>query len=405
MAPVGILARTEPVFSLPIAALRVDGTTVVAGFIAAAGVVRVVGLRDGHAVWSRDAISDARFAPDAELTMLPALHGSALLWRAGSGARGAGILVPLGPSGELLGTPIEVGAGVCSTKTGLAWLEPHPHGKVGVFARTWGENAPRNITVLAPDRAPTLVCGDAAVFVLGEGDDDVTVENFVVGDSAARHFIAIRNDDFNDEEREHEALPVGDDLEIVRIGARGGIAVRNVPRGASPSPWHTLKYVLPGDDDVVAVDADGTTAWMVFTHEVEGGCPTAGAVGQRVQGLRIDRQTGAESVLDLGAPNCEVSLGPYWVGGSDSGLGGRLIAWVERSTKPKPDKAQIDGLTYRVARSDGLFHGRIDISADIIVDGGCDETGCFAVALARGPGGESLHPLPIVVLGIPPGSK
>jgi hypothetical protein len=402
---IGVVAKTEPMFSLPIASVRVDGTSVVAGLVAAAGVIRVVGLRDGRAAWSRDAISEARFALDAELTILPAAHGSALLWRAGSGARGAGTLVLLGPSGELLGAPIEVGSGVCSTKSGLAWLEPHPHGKVRVFARTWAENSPRNVTILAPDRAPTLVCGDETVFVLGEGDDDLTVETFVAGDSVARHFVAIRDDDFRDEEREHEALPVGDDLEIVRVGAQGAVATRDVPRGGPPSPWHTLKYVLPADDDVVAIDADNTATWMVLTHEVEDVCPPAGVVGQRVQGLRMDRKSGAESVLNLATPSCEGSSGPFWVGTSNSAVGGPLIAWVERSTKPKGDKAPIDGLVYRAARADGLLQGRIDILADALLDGGCDESGCFAAALVRGPDGDSLQPMPIVVIGIPPGLK
>jgi hypothetical protein len=399
---VRIMARTEPTFSLPIAAARLDGMSVVAGLVATARVVRVVGLRDGRSAWSTDAIPEARFAPDAELTVLPAARGSAVLWRGGSGARAASTLVVLGPSGEPLGAPIEVGAGVCSTKTGLAWLEPHPHGKVRVFAKTWAEDSPRDIVSVSPERAPTMVCGDAAVFVLGEGDDDLTIETFVVGDSTARHVVAIRDDDFTDEEREHEAVPAGDDLEIVRLGAQGAIATRHIPRAAAPSPWHKLTYALLADDDVVAVDADNGATWIVFTHEVEDACPAAGSVGQRVQGLRIDRKTGVESVLDLASPNCAASSGPYWVGTAPSAAGGPLIAWVERSTKPRADKTPIDGLAYRVARTDGLFSGHIEIAADALIDGGCDESGCFAVALTREPKGDDLQPRRIAVLGISP---
>ena len=395
-----VLAQTDPTFSLPIAAARVDTTSVVAGLVATARVVRVVGLRDGHAAWFTDAIPEARFAPDAELTVLPAAHGCAVLWRGGSGARATSTLVLLGPSGELLGPPIEVGAGACSTKTGLAWLEPHPHGNLHVLARTWAEDSPRNIVLVSPDRAPTLVCGDAAVSVLGEGDDDLTIETFVVGEPTARHVVAIRDGDFTDEERQHEALPVGDDLEIVRIGAQGAIATRHIPLAAAPSPWHKLAYVLPPDDDVVAVDADNAATWMVFTHEVEDACP-AGGVGQRVQSLRIDRKTGAESVLDLASPNCASSLGPYWVGAAPSAAGGPLIAWVDRSTKPSADKAPIDGLEYRVARTDGVLRGHVDTPADALIDGGCDETGCFAVALTREANSDDLRPMRIAVLGIP----
>jgi hypothetical protein len=272
---------------------------------------------------------------------------------------------------------------------------------VHVFARTWAEDSPRDIVFVSPDRAPTLVCGDAAVFVLGEGDDDLTIETFIVGDSTARHVVAIRDGDFTDEERQHEALPVGDDLEIVRIGAQGDVAIRGIPRAAAPLPWHKLKYVLPADDDVVAVDADNAATLMVFTHEVEDACP-AGSVGQRVQSLQIDRKTGVETVLDLASPNCTSSLGPYWVGAAPSAAGGPLVAWVDRSTKPRADKAPpIDGMEYRVARTDGVLRGQLGIPADAIIDGGCDESGCFAVALERELNGDDLKPMRIAVFGIP----
>src|SRR5580692_2622846 len=43
------------VFSAPIAAVRVNRELVVAGLVAAEGVVRVMGLRDGRTAWMVDA--------------------------------------------------------------------------------------------------------------------------------------------------------------------------------------------------------------------------------------------------------------------------------------------------------------------------------------------------------------
>src|ERR1700722_922735 len=51
------------VFSAPIAAARVAHQDIVAGLVAADGVIRVMGLADGKAAWATDVLSGVAWAP------------------------------------------------------------------------------------------------------------------------------------------------------------------------------------------------------------------------------------------------------------------------------------------------------------------------------------------------------
>ena len=393
--------QTARVFSAPIAAARAGDDIVVAGLVQSAAVVRVAGFRGGRSIWEADAIRGASWSPNADLTVQAGSSGLLLLWRSGLGTAGAGELVLLGPRGEARGAPVDVRAAACATSAGVAWIEPLAQGSSRVLARPWTDAGPRALLNLAPDRTPTLACGDRSVFVLADGDDDVTATAFVPGDPVAEApVVVILNADFSDEERDHQVFTRGDVLEIVRVGEQGAIATRDVPATGGPSVWRKLKHTLSGDDDIVAIDGNATTTVVVFTRDVEDACPSAGSLAQRVKALAIDRKSGAESILDLASADCARSLGPFWIASSLASA--TLVAWTERKRQGDAKAAAISGLAYRRIDRAEQRPGRVDLDADALVEGGCDHGLCLAAALVREQGDDGgMRPMSISVFAYP----
>src|SRR5579872_2054731 len=212
------LWRTAAVFSSPIAALHANHVTVVAGLVADEGVVRAMATRDGQRLWTVDVERGASWAADAQLNLEAAGDGVVVLWRGGRAQAHTGTAHWLGPAGELRGDSRDVGPAFCATSAGLAWTASETHGPTHVQAKAWSEPRARDMLTVPPGRAPALVCGDRVVFVLGDGDDDLTEASFAPGDvSASPPLAVIRDADFSEDELEHEAYAVHDDLEILRV--------------------------------------------------------------------------------------------------------------------------------------------------------------------------------------------
>ncbi len=398
-ADAGAALRTSlPEFSAPIGAARAGRVDVVAGLVASEGIVRAVGFAGGAIVWTADVLRGVAWSTDAEVRLQPAFDGVAVFWRGLRDGKPVRALVLLGPRGEPRGEPIDIGATFCGTQDGLAWIAPHATGPTRVRARRGAEPEARDVVVLSPDRDPALVCGDHDVVVLGDGDDDLTVSMFVPGDPAARtSTVAMRNTDFADDEREHDAYSIGDDLGLVRVGASGSVALREMPRGGAPGPWRKLKHALSTDDDVVTVDGDATATFIVVTHDADDTCSEAGATAESVRAIRVDRQTGDESLIELAPGDCDHARGPFWIATPPTGP---MVAWVERKTVLPPKAASVAGLAFRALRA-GAPVGRIEQSADVLVDAGCDEGGCSVAALVREPGTDGMRPASIRVLSYP----
>jgi hypothetical protein len=243
------------------------------------------------------------------------------------------------------------------------------------------------------------VCGDHDVVVLGDGDDDLTATSVSFGDPPGRApVVLVRDADFgDDEEREHDAYTVGDDLGIVRVGAAGALAMREVPRGGSPSPWRKLTHAVPGDDDVVAVDGDATATLIVYTEDAGPACPGTGSAAASVHAIRVVRATGEETVLDLAPADCAHSPGPFWIAPAPAGP---AVAWAERKSGAQ-GAAPISGATFRVVTAAGVQPGHLEQPADALVDAGCDKRGCAVAALLRLQGGDGMQPEAIGIVGYP----
>jgi hypothetical protein len=392
------------VFSAPIAAARAAHQSIVAGLVAAEGVVRAMGMVDGQPVWVADVLTGVAWAPDADLHAQAAGDGGvALVWRGPRSGKIDRTLVAIGPRGEIRGEPTEIGAAFCATGDGLAWVDPRTRGPTRVLARGWNEAAGRNAVSVASDRDATLVCGDHAVFVLGDGDGDLTATVFLPGDGPPKPpAVALRDADFgDDDEREHDAYTVGDDLGLVRVGSSGAVALREIPRDGGPDPWRRLKQTLPPDDDVVAVDGNADATFVVFTHDADAACPGIGSTAEGVRALRIDRKTGAESLLDLAAADCDRAPGPFWI--AAGAPGGLTVGWVERATRLAARAPPITGVALRTIAADGgaMKARRIELQADAVVDAGCDDRGCSLAALLRPAGADGMQPEPIAVVDYP----
>jgi hypothetical protein len=399
-APLIAPSPSPAVFSAPIAATHAHGQLVVAGLVADAGVIRVMALGAAEPSWTVDALHTVAWVPDAELRLLPAADGVALVWHGLVAGKTGATLVVLGPRGEPRGEPITVGAGSCTTADGVAWLDARGSGPVHVRARRWDESDPRDIATLSHDRAPTLLCGDHDAFVLGEGDDDLTDTAFSPGEGGVTQppLVAIRDRDFGeDDEREHEAFTVGDDLDIVRAGGGGTLWLRGIAQGHA-SPWRHLKHALSEDDDIVAVDGDTGSTLIVFTRDAPDACAGRESGAEIVRALRIDRKTSDEALVTLAPADCDGHPGPFWIGGVQAGP---VVAWSHRRSRPASSMAPIDSLVYRTFSSDGPREGRLDIEADALVDAGCDAAACFAAALTRAPDNDGGRPEPILALVYP----
>lgn len=395
----GAAHSTLAVFSAPIAAARVGVEDVVAGLVAAEGIVRVVALSGGRVAWNADALHGVRWTPDADLRVQPADDGVVLVWRGAIDGKAGRTAVVLGARGEARGEPFSIGTAWCATSGAIAWVDPRRAAPARVLARRWADAQASPVATVPPDRDPGLVCGDRVLTVLGDGDDDLTATRLTPGEAGKpSEAVILRQADFGgDEEREHHVYSVGDDLDLVRVGASGSVACREVRSAGTPAPWRRLEHAIAADDDVVAVDGDATETLIVTTHGTDQDCPDVSATATSVHALRIDRSTGAESVLELAPADCDRSPGPFWIAAAPGAA--VATAWVERRAKLPPRAAPIDAVVFRVLRPDGVRAGRVDVVADAVADAGCDERGCMLAALVRPPGGDGMQPGPIRVLG------
>jgi hypothetical protein len=392
------LTTDAALFSAPIGAARSGNVDVVAGLVAADGTVRLVGLAESGPSWSADALHGVAWAPDAELRVQAAAGGFTVFWRGLRDRKATRTLVLVGPRGELRGPPIEIGASFCATADGVAWVGAHAAGASRVVARRWSESASREVVTVPRGRDASLVCGDHKVIVLAEGEDDISASTFVPGDATAQPPIVVsRDSDFRDDEREHDAYSIGDDLGLVRVAASGAVAVRELSEGHL-APWRRLEHTLSSDEDIVAVDGDPASTLIVATRDSEDACPDSGSTSESVRAIRIDRRTGQESLVDVAPPDCERMRGPFWIG---QATGGAVVAWVERRTEAAPKSAAISGMAFRVLTDGGVRTGRIEQPADAFVNAGCDEHRCAAVALVREPGTDGMRPAPIRVFAYP----
>ncbi len=400
------VAVAGPRFSRPIAAaLHANGnggtTLIVAGLVVPKAAVVAAGLgTDGSVLWTTPVIDGVKWTGAARLSVFAAPEGgAAIAWRGQRGGKDAAVAVFVGPHGELRGAPFDVGAALCATEDGLAWLEHARTGRELLHTRSWAASVDERAGApTPPDRDALLVCAAHRVYVLAEGERDITVEAPAGADSGGALVLA-RDQDFSEEEAEHDAYAVGDVLGLVRVSVSGRVAVRET--GERLSAWKTATVEVSADDDIVAVDASGSTGVVVFTRDESGACE--GSQASSVHALRLARPgaTGEaqDAVIDLAPASCGADRGPFWTGEIAGGL---VVAWALETRESGAGRAPIAGMEYRALSGvSGAEPRKIERRADEIVPAGCGPDRCYAVALVRPQGEDGMQPEPVEVLGYP----
>jgi hypothetical protein len=238
---------------------------------------------------------------------------------------------------------------------------------------------------LPKDKDVSLFCGLRSAFAVMEEEDRTSLLP-LLGDASAPVTMVREHDFGEDEQRELSEYSVGSDVGVVRLGVSGALAFRELTNNGLGS-LHKLRTSIGRDDDVVAVDASGRSVVVVSTQEANeqdagGETATATSACTKVNALRVDRQTLDEDKVELAPSKCGHEVGPFFTGLVGEAV---AVAWPERTGGAGRPRAPIVGLVHaRVDATGKPATGRIEQSADAIVDAGCDGTRCYAVALAAG---------------------
>jgi hypothetical protein len=392
--PLGAPAR----FSRPLAAVRGSrGGTFVAGLVVPRSAVALSSIgADGATRWTRDVITGVVWSANATLNVFGAKAGAVVVWRGLRAGQEVTLAALVDADGKVDGEPFPVGAATCATDAELAWIDHAPSGSWVVNRQAFGTHAPVSALTLPEDRDPAILCGPHRIFALGDGEYDVTLNTWGEGARSSPLRVIAETDFRGDEERGHEAYGVGDVLGLVRIGVAGSVASREVASDHA-SPWRRLGRKLTEGDDVTLVDADVHNAVLAFTRDTSSGADVAGASG--VRALVWERGGTRDVNYELAAPDRARARGPFWSGAVSGGV---VIAWVERSARADAGEAPILGMTYRLVSIDALGEShRVVRPADDLVDAGCDDTRCYAVALARASNEDGGQPELAEVIAYP----
>lgn len=368
------------VLSAPIAAAHLpSGEIVVAGLDVAAKGIRVQRLGPkSEVLGERVALADVAWSTDSDLKLV-AGEGIAVTWRGLRGGKLVRQLVTLGVDLTPKGEPVDVAAASCATREAL-WFSDGARASV----RPW--KGATHTVALPKDQETSLLCAAESAFAVLEDDDktSITALGSAAGPTRGATHVMIREHEFGeDEQRELSEYTVGDDVGVVRLSRSGALAMRELKSGALGA-LAKLKTTIRPDDDVVAVDASATEVVIVYTQDVADAGAAPGsepAPCTKVAALRVNRASLDESTVVLSEARCGFEVGPFF---TSAVRGGVQVAWAERASTIGQARAPIVGLAHvRVELDKTPTVARIEQAADALVDAGCDDKGCYAVALAR----------------------
>jgi len=363
----------------------------------ARGAVALTALSSaGTTLWTHDVITGVAWSATATLTVLPSAGGAIVVWHGLHGGQDATMATSIDADGKVRDEPFSVGAATCATDTELVWAERGTKGTWLVKARAYGTATSVTALALPEERDPLVLCAAHRILALGDGDEDVTLTSWSQGIRTPPIRVMEDIEFPGDEERGHEVYAVGDVLGLVRIGQSGSVASREVTGDHRPL-WRRFGRKLTEGDDVTLVDADAHTAILAFTRDTS--APGDVISKSTVHALAWDRAGSRDVTVELAPADPAHVRGPFWSGAV---AGGVVVAWAERSVGNDAGEAPIDGLAYRVVSMDTPGElVRIARAADELVDAGCDEVHCYAVALARATGEDGGQPEVAEVLRYP----
>ena len=389
--------ETSAPLSAPIAAAHLpDGSILVAGLVVTRAAIALVRVDPaGSTLWTHDVLVAAGWAPDAEVRVYAGGDGSAFVyWKGLHGGKQVRELVSVGPDGQARGEPEEVGPTACATEDGPSWIVRRSDRLSHLLTRGWAEPKSHELFVYPSDVDPSIACGAHRTFALMEGDDTFALAR---ADGGAAEMLLRQKD--CDEGCEHIEYTASDDLGVLRTSPSGVVDFREV-QNERVLPLHKLTHKLHHDDDVVAVDAHAGSLLVAYTRDVAGECSGA-ADGRTTLRALVTRRPGGppETEAKLAAAECGTEIGPFWTGfvtrgaAPDSAKDAWVVAWPERPTKKSAIDPPIAGLGFVTLSGESVSEvTRITAPADALVDAGCDDRACYAVALLRPPATDGMVP-------------
>jgi hypothetical protein len=381
-------------FSAPIAAAHTNGGDVlVAALDVPAKAIHLVRIGSSDEIRAHGtAFDDVKWSSEADLKVIASSGGGgAVTWRGLRAGKLGRALVTVAPDLTRKGAPVDVSGPSCATRDALWFTDGRR-----AHAKSW---AGASVDVDLPkDKEASLLCGFTRAWAFLDEDEGTSFLTLGAVDAGTRAptVTLIRESDFgDDEQRERSEYAIGDDVGVVRLGASGALAYREVKDGVV-GPLKKAHTKIPHDDDVVAVDASPKALVIVFTQDASSSCPD-GQASTKVSAVRIDRGSGEESSVDLSTGMCSREVGPFFTGPVGDGVS---VAWVERLPTAGKAKAPIVALAHAFVPANGGAQAvkRIEVAADALVDAGCDAERCYAAALERKAGTDGMAPGPIRVL-------
>lgn len=373
-----------PRVSLPFGAVRShDGSFLVAGYSVPQKSIAVYRAdREGKASWQKEILAGTKWTEDAFTR-----------WFA-DGA-GGGVLIAMTDKGRkavrvksdgTIADPVAISGTYCATGDNLVWVDA----KRRVQSMALATGASSTLGVLPEGREPRLVCARSRAFVVGDGEEDVSLLVPKAGVNAPYERVFSDADFKGEELRDTFEFATARDIGVIRIGMAGTIAIRE-KSGEALLPIHKWTSRLAEDDVVVDVEGTEKTALLVVTHEEDGHCGDASIhMATRVSALRFDRLSKKEESLALAPATCDRELGPFWTDVVGDAI---VVSWVERAPTPQKTDAPIVALSFVAVRPNGISElQHISLRADGAVNAGCSQEGCDVVALVREPGATVMAP-------------
>ena len=371
-APGGEITKPLEGLARPFAADAMgNGDVVVAAVDGQAGRVQRINGTESI-VANKLVLRDVVPSPDAEMKVFAQPEGIYVLWRGLHEGKLGRFLVALDPDLKVRTATSVSSSVLCGTRTDLWMLDGER-----VTAHPYAAGATRSVA-LPKDRDASLLCSTSAAYAVLDADERTEVMA-LEDKGAVKPTTVLKDSEFGeDEQRELSEFTTADGPGFVRLAASGAIALREVNAGKAGT-LHRLKTAIGRDDDVVAADASGRIAVIVYTEDLaeDGGdraCP-------RVMALRVDRQSFEETTLELSAGRCGFEVGPFFT----SAVGDAVsVAWPERTGGTGQPRAPVVSLaTSLVAAGPAPALARIDQAAEAMVDATCDANACYAVALTH----------------------
>jgi hypothetical protein len=278
---------------------------------------------------------------------------------------------------------VPVGSATCSTADGVYSVARENDGWKGTFFPMTGGSSDGPFL---PGRSDaTIVCGRRRAFVVLAGSGEIRAARWLPGEHDARPTL-LPKAPLADGEDETLMSTREDDLVVVKRDRSAFHTL--VWSGDAAASWRKAEVVPREGRALEALEADPTRLALVLVRTVTkvkgcAGSETTDAVAE-VAIVELDSGKLVHAPEAIETWKCGAEPGPFFTGWT----GGKLVVAWPRGADVACARAGVKrgGLGYaEVDPSGGRAKvGRVARPAETLVEAGCGESRCYAVALTRG---------------------